>query len=210
MRPRPVIEGRTYIFTRRCSERRFFLRPDSMTNNTFWYCLGWTAQTKGIVLHVAMSPPRPRGRHRPARCLFSATSTACSPCRQRRPWSVGALWDANQASAVLLANEAAQADKLAYVLANPMGLVKLAADWPGATALHSILGGVPSRPRGPTTSSGRRTMAAPCPNRSALPSNRRPPWPTTSAKNTCASGMPLSPESSLKPTSAAEPRVPQS
>src|SRR4051812_20177033 len=53
------------------------------------------------------------------------------------------FWDANQASAVLLADDAAQADKLAYVLANPVGLVKLAADWPGATTLHSILAGVP-------------------------------------------------------------------
>jgi hypothetical protein len=34
-------------------------------------------------------------------------------------------------------------DKVAYVLANPVGLVKKAADWPGATALPSVLNAVP-------------------------------------------------------------------
>jgi hypothetical protein len=40
-------------------------------------------------------------------------------------------------------DEPAQADKVAYVLGNPVGLVKKAADWPGATALHSIVSGAP-------------------------------------------------------------------
>lgn len=53
------------------------------------------------------------------------------------------FWDANQPSAVLLEDEAAQIDKLGYVLTNPVGLVARAAEWPGATALHSILTEVP-------------------------------------------------------------------
>jgi hypothetical protein len=43
------------MLTRRCSERRFLLRLDSTTNNAFWYCLGWAAQTHGIVLHAAVA-----------------------------------------------------------------------------------------------------------------------------------------------------------
>ena len=31
--PRQVVPGRDYMVTRRCSERRFFLRPDDDTNN---------------------------------------------------------------------------------------------------------------------------------------------------------------------------------
>jgi putative transposase len=42
--PRPVIPGRTYLLTRRCSERRFFLRPDHATNNNYLYCLAYAAQ----------------------------------------------------------------------------------------------------------------------------------------------------------------------
>ena len=37
------------MFTRRCSERRFFLRPDRETTNAFWYCLGWSAQKHRII-----------------------------------------------------------------------------------------------------------------------------------------------------------------
>ena len=37
--PRAIIPGRCYLITRRCSERRFFLRPDRETNNAFVYCM---------------------------------------------------------------------------------------------------------------------------------------------------------------------------
>ena len=125
------------MFTRRCSERRFFLRPDSMTNNAFWYCLGWAAQTHGIVLHAAVAMSNhvhvvatdPRGVYPNfLRDFHGLLARVVNAARGR--WEH--FWDANQASAVLLTDEAAQADKLAYVLANPVGLVKLAVDWPGA------------------------------------------------------------------------------
>jgi putative transposase len=60
------------------------------------------------------------------------------------------FWDANQASAVVLEDETAQLEKLIYVLTNPVGLVKKASDWPGATALDAVLTGrqiVASRPK---------------------------------------------------------------
>src|SRR6185295_17696510 len=46
--PRAVVPGRTYMITRRCSERRFFLRPDPETNNAFIYCLAIAAQKYGV------------------------------------------------------------------------------------------------------------------------------------------------------------------
>jgi hypothetical protein len=36
--PRAIRSGRCYLITRRCSERRFFLRPDHATNNAFVAC----------------------------------------------------------------------------------------------------------------------------------------------------------------------------
>ena len=36
------------MITRRCSERRFFLRPDAETNNAFIYCLGVAALKYGV------------------------------------------------------------------------------------------------------------------------------------------------------------------
>ena len=40
--PRQVVPGRDYMITRRCSERRFFLRPDDDTNDAF-YCFYFQA-----------------------------------------------------------------------------------------------------------------------------------------------------------------------
>ena len=42
--PRAVFKGRTYLLSRRCSERRFFLRPGKKTNKAFLYCLAEAAK----------------------------------------------------------------------------------------------------------------------------------------------------------------------
>ena len=132
------------MFTRRCSERRFFLRPDPVTTNAFWYCLGWAAQKHGLVLHgaVAMSnhvhvhATDPRGVYPDfLRDFHGLLARVVNAWRDR--WEY--FWDANQASAVVLEDEAAQLDKLVYVLTNPVGLVEKARDWPGATSLHSLM-----------------------------------------------------------------------
>jgi hypothetical protein len=45
------------MITRRCSERRFFLRPDAATNNAFIYCLALAVQRskEEVIFSVAMS-----------------------------------------------------------------------------------------------------------------------------------------------------------
>jgi hypothetical protein len=143
------------MFTRRCSERRFFLRPDAETTNAFWYCLGWAAKKHGQILHgaVAMSnhahvvATDPRGVYPDfLRDFHGLLARVVNAWRGR--WEH--FWDANQASAVVLEDQAAQLDKLVYVLTNPVGLVDHAADWPGATALDAIVRGrglVAARPK---------------------------------------------------------------
>jgi hypothetical protein len=48
------------MLTRRCSEQRFFLRPDDETNNAFICCLAlnwqWLWQQPPFVLHSKTSP----------------------------------------------------------------------------------------------------------------------------------------------------------
>jgi putative transposase len=144
MRPRPVVENRTYMFTRRCSERRFFLRPDAVTTNAFWYCLGWAAQKHGLTLHSAVALSNhahvvatdSRGVYpdflRDFHGLLARVVNAW-----RGHWEH--FWDANQTSVVALEDDAAQLDKLVYVLTNPVGLVEKASDWPGATSLDATL-----------------------------------------------------------------------
>jgi hypothetical protein len=146
LRPRPVILGRTYMFTRRRSERRFFLRPDPVVTNSFWYCLGWAADKHGMLLHgagalsnhVHVVASDPRGVYPDfLRDFHGLLARVVNAARGR--WEH--FWDANQASVVLLEDEAAQLDKVVYALTNPVGLVEKAADWPGATSLDPVLTG---------------------------------------------------------------------
>lgn len=50
-RPRRITAGEVVMGTRRCSERRFFLRPDSSTDQIFLYCLARAARITGVALH---------------------------------------------------------------------------------------------------------------------------------------------------------------
>ena len=146
MRPRPVIPGSVYMFTRRCSERRFFLRPDALVTNAFWYCLGWAAEKHGMILHAAVAMSNhvhvvasdPRGVYPDFLRDFNGLLARVVNAARGR-WEH--FWDANQVSAVLLNDQTAQLDKVAYTLTNPVGLVEKAANWPGATALEAVLTG---------------------------------------------------------------------
>ena len=51
--PRQVLPGTIYLITRRCSERRFFLRPSPVTNGIFLYVLAVAAQHYNVQVHVA-------------------------------------------------------------------------------------------------------------------------------------------------------------
>jgi putative transposase len=55
--PRRVLPNRTYLITRRCSERRFFLRPDPQITWIFEYLLAVACERHGVELHgfVCMS-----------------------------------------------------------------------------------------------------------------------------------------------------------
>jgi putative transposase len=134
------------MFTRRCSERRFFLRPDPLVTNAFWYCLGWAADKHGMLLHAAVAMSNhvhvvatdPRGVYPDFLRDFNGLLARVVNAARGR-WEH--FWDANQTSVVLLEDEAAQLDKVVYTLTNPVGLVDKAADWPGATSLHAVLSG---------------------------------------------------------------------
>src|SRR5512137_205449 len=50
--PRQVLPGTTYLVTRRCSQRQFFLRPSQTTNDVFRYVLALAARRYGIEVHA--------------------------------------------------------------------------------------------------------------------------------------------------------------
>ena len=55
--PRQVVAGRTYLISRRCTQRQLLLRPDARVEQIYLYCLGEAVERYGITLHgsIAMS-----------------------------------------------------------------------------------------------------------------------------------------------------------
>src|ERR1700754_2564742 len=54
---RQVIANRTYLISRRCTQRQFLLRPEESVEQIYLYCLGEAANRYDITLHafIAMS-----------------------------------------------------------------------------------------------------------------------------------------------------------
>ena len=155
--PREVLPGRTYLITRRCTQRQFLMRPDRETNNAFIYCLAVAAQRSRIrvLFTVAMSNHHHTGIEDPEgnypefleyfHKLFAKHQNAW-----HGRWEN--FWSSEQTSVVRLVEPDDIIDKMTYALTNPVkdGLVEKAHHWPGATALGAIIHNKPlvaSRPR---------------------------------------------------------------
>lgn len=150
--PRRVIPGDTYLVTRRCSERRFFLRPGPEVNAIILYCLALAAERYGISLHafVVLSDhyhfilTDPRGVLPLFEHHFDLLVARALNARYGRFEN---LWAQGTYSAVVLPDRDAVLDKIAYVLANPVsaGLVCRSELWPGLISRPSQIG-APPRP----------------------------------------------------------------
>ena len=146
--PRQVLEGTTYLVTRRTSERRFFLRPSKQTTAIFGYLLAVVSERYGILLHavcvlsnhfhIVLTDPHARlpEFHRDLDALV-ARAVNCSLGR----WE--ALWERDSYSAVRLETSDTVLEKMVYVLANPVaaGLVRRGSDWPGLWSDPRLIGG---------------------------------------------------------------------
>jgi REP element-mobilizing transposase RayT len=138
-KPRRVIPGVCYLITRRCSERRFFLRPDAQVTHIFEYLLAVLAKRYAIEVHafVVMSNhyhlviTDTKGRLPDfQRDLNSELARAINAFRGR--WET--FWAPESYSAVELLEDDDRISKMAYTLANPVKarLVKRVWRWEGA------------------------------------------------------------------------------
>jgi len=148
--PRQVLPGTRYLVTRRCSERRFFLRPSTAVNAIFRYVLAVAAERHGILVHAYcvlsnhfhLVVTDPRGRlpwfHRD---LDGLVARAVNATLGR--WE--SFWDPDSYSAVRLVSDEDVLEKMVYVLANPVaaGLVRRGRDWPGLWSDPRQIGGEP-------------------------------------------------------------------
>jgi putative transposase len=154
--PRAVLPGRCYMITRRCSERRFFMRPDQETTNAFIYCLAYAAKRTGVrvVFFLAMSNHYHAGVVDAEGCLprFLEHFHRLFAKHQnvlRGRWEN--FWAAEQTSAVELVHAEDALRKMVYTLGNPVkdDLVETSREWPGASSLAAHLDGEPVRARRP-------------------------------------------------------------
>ena len=154
---RAVVPGRTYMITRRCSERRFFLRPDAETNNAFIYCLGVAALKYGVrvIFTSTMSNHHHTGvldveGRLPDFLAHFHKLLAKHQNALRGRWE--AMWASEQTSAVELVEPEDVFEKMVYALANPVAghLVEKAHQWPGVSTLAATIANKPltaNRPR---------------------------------------------------------------
>jgi putative transposase len=155
---RKVVAGRTYLISRRCTQRQLLLRPEGRVEHIYLYCLGEAAQRYNITIHgfIAMS----NHQHLVVRDnkgnfpeflahLHKMIAKAMNALRGR--WEN--FWATEQPNAVYLVEPADRFAKLVYLLANPVAahLVDRVSDWPGASSFALHLSGrerTVTRPRG--------------------------------------------------------------
>jgi hypothetical protein len=135
---RRILGGKSYLITRRCSERRFLLKPSRRTEAIFPYALAVYARRYGVQVHgycvlsnhyhlvLTDALGRLPDFQRDLDSLL-ARATNCALGR----WD--GFWERESYSAVELVTPAAVHEKLVYLLANPVaaGLVRHAREWPG-------------------------------------------------------------------------------
>jgi putative transposase len=146
--PREVLPGRTYMITRRCTQRQFLLRPDPATNNAFIYCLAVAARRSGVVpiFTAAESNHHHTGIYDPLGTYpdflehFHKLLAKCMNAFRGR-WEN--FWSSEQTNVLRLVDAADILDKMVYALTNPCkdNLVARVVDWPGVNSLEAILTG---------------------------------------------------------------------
>jgi len=154
--PRPVFPDRVLFVSRRCSERRFFLRPGPKTNQAFTYCLAEAANRFDIhVMHVhAMSNHYhvvfydPDGNYPRFIEHFHKMLAKVMNCLWGR-WE--AMWASEQTSVIDLVDPADAFDKAIYTEANAVAahLVARATEWPGVSSLRHHLNGTTMKAKRP-------------------------------------------------------------
>jgi hypothetical protein len=138
------------MISRRCSERRFFMRPDRETNNAFIYCLALASHRYNIavIFTAAMSNHHHTGiidrdGRLPEFLAYFHKLFAKHQNALRGRWEN--FWAPEQPSAVELVTLDDVLDKMVYAITNPVKdhLVAKARHWPGVDCFAAIEQDVP-------------------------------------------------------------------
>jgi hypothetical protein len=136
------------MITRRCSERRFLLRPDHETNNAFLYCLAVAAQRFGIqvIFTYAAANHHHTGIFDPAgRCpeFLAYFHKYVAKCQNALRGRFENFWSSEHASVVRLVQSDDILEKMIYALTNPVKdpLVEHVREWPGVNSYGATADG---------------------------------------------------------------------
>jgi len=139
--PREILPGRSYLITRRCTQRQFLLHPSRVTNQNVQFCLGLASERTGVLLHAVcfmsnhwhgvITDPEarlPEFLETFHKLLAKVQNASLGRCEN--------LWSSDKTSVVLLVSEQDVVEKMAYTLANPTlaGLVRSPTEWPGVVS----------------------------------------------------------------------------
>ncbi len=146
--PRQVLPNRSYMITRRCTQRQFLLRPDAALNNAFIYCLPEAAQVHRIDVlsvitmsnHVHLGVHDAEGNYP---LFIEPLHKHLDKCVNSLRWRWENMFWSEQASVVRLTNPNDVIDKMACAHANPCAtdLVECASQWPGVSSVDAIVRG---------------------------------------------------------------------
>ena len=167
--PRGVYPGESFLTTRRANERRFYFKPDRMTDWIMLYCLACAAEKYAIDVHAfcvlsnhaheAISDPEGN------LTLFRAwrngiSARAMNAYLGRR----GYVWEPPPDSKVTALDAQVMLNQVVYTLANPVtsGLVRSARGWPGVWSDPRRVEGKPYRVERPPIFFG-KDHASSCP-----------------------------------------------
>ncbi len=136
--PRELLPGRTYLVTRRCTQRQYLLNPSRRTNQLIRYCLAVAASKTGVLLHAVcfLSNHWHGVVTDPAARLPEFLEHFHRLLAKSQNASLGRwenLWSSDKPSVVLLVSDSDVLEKMAYTIANPTaaGLVRTPREWPG-------------------------------------------------------------------------------
>ena len=136
--PRRHIAGQIAMLTRRCSQRRYFLRPDDYINDVLPFEMGKAAERHGQQVYAAMAMSNHVhfgvGDTTGERSKFMQdVMSGIARARNRDLERTGHFWEAGSYGDTVLLDEDSIERKLLYIWLNPVraGLVERAEDWPG-------------------------------------------------------------------------------
>ncbi len=137
-KPRRHIAGQVALLTRRCSERRYFLRPDDYLGKVLPYEIGKAADKYEQHVYAALAMSNhvhfAIGDTTGDRSDFMRDSmSGIARSRNRDLGRSGHFWESGSYNDTVLLKREAIERKLLYTWLNPVqaGLVERAEDWPG-------------------------------------------------------------------------------